>query len=151
MNKIIIDLFKNKENHAWSKARDDINEILKTENYKVLFIPTGRKRIVKKILSILYIYIKTLLLGDVVLIQYPTSRLISGAFLRLLKCRKILFINDIISLRSNEKELSIKNEIDYFNHFDVVISHNKIMTKWLIENGLIKNVVNLNITHSNHQ
>ena len=59
--------------------------------------------------------------------------------------RKVALIHDLESIRFNFDNDSsmVENEISELNRFDVVITHNKHMTKWLLEHGLKSKTVEL--------
>ena len=88
--------------------------------------------------------------SDIVILQYPyaySANKLFGIILKILKLKGVKIINlihDIESLRYRDSS-NKKRELEILNQSDVIISHNKYMTKWLNENGIDKNIVELNI------
>lgn len=135
-------------NHAGPKARNDVNYFLK--DWKTVYLIEDRRKGFSSIDAIKgYIKLYKLLnKDDIVLFQWP---LLLGGFWqkhpvvhKIGECKKIVLIHDLVSLRENV-ETSFSKEISILNQFDVVISHNNKMTKWLKENGLSRSIVNLEL------
>lgn len=140
---------------ALSKARADIEQIIFKESkfeflnfYNNIYDSKISKLTAIKELSKLLIKIKE---DDVIYFQYPFFKCIKkmGVITKILKSTKnptlVAIIHDIDSLRWGKGESEIKKELDYINTFDYVISHNRSMSKWLIENGCNCKIVDLEI------
>lgn len=61
------------------------------------------------------------------------------------RCKIIAIIHDLDSLRFNKDKNEVSKEINILNSFDYIISHNKYMTKWLVENGCNTQIINLEL------
>jgi glycosyltransferase involved in cell wall biosynthesis len=74
--------------------------------------------------------------GDVILLQYPVKKyfafICNIAHLR--GARTIALIHDLGSFR--RKKLTVEKEIARLSHADCVIGSNRVMEKWLKDNGL---------------
>ena len=141
--KYIVDIKVDEKNDASVKPRTDIDDFLSYYDWKRFNIINHQKKRILKNMDMIFNLIKLMLLKkeDVVIVQWkinllkPFSKL---EFEKLLKCKKILFIHDIESLRLQQK---VNNEIRKFNYYDVVIVHTEKMKKWLKKNGLHKPIV----------
>lgn len=143
--------YKEKGYDAGSKARLDCEEIMHNLNYQeVNFYLEGRKIYYTSILK-RNKELKKLNPNDKLIIQYPYHiKYWKSFFNSLQRLRKknikiVAIVHDIISLRTDEKDITIDKEIDIFNRFDYIVSHNKKMTKFLIENGVKSEIIDLNI------
>ncbi|MGL6057905.1 MAG: hypothetical protein ACRC17_06285 [Culicoidibacterales bacterium] len=133
------------ENHAGSKAKQDIIDIATKQKYDFAEIGKGKNKIYK-VADI----IKSSFLArndEIKIYQYPIigmkyDRIIGRNLLLFNKRNNVLIIHDIISLIFPEN-ISIKEEIGIFNSFDYIISHNKKMTEWLKMNGVKSQIVEL--------
>lgn len=147
---IVDDLLINKNNaskNAGSKARNDIIEIFD----QAILLPVlidGESKIINYI-KFLY-KIRKIKKNDIVLLQYPLygiNKFVESIIYKKVSQKKsVLLIHDINSLRytpNNEKK--IHEEIEKINMFDVVISHNEKMTKWLKIKGTQSKIINLEI------
>ena len=146
------------------KARDDIDEILKSLNYKPLRIPTYREEINISISQRLINLNKTrhdwgeaigvLNKGDVLFVQYPLNEryLFFPNIIKKLQKRGvkvIALIHDLEILRRNanpkysgwKKALIVRDERDTLKNCLVVISHNKKMSEALCKIGLDKKCI----------
>lgn len=145
-NYVIDDVYRNsKQNNAGYKARDDINDILKNE-FEITYFLKGNNKI-SRLINYLKIIWNIKLHSNIVLVQYPFY--IKKIYVQLLKHwlprGSILLIHDIDSLRNQLSMKDIDREIEIFNLFDYVISHNTKMTSWLEKNGCKSKIVNLEI------
>ena len=76
---------------------------------------------------------------------YPTKKYYN-LILKVAGIKKCKIITIIFDLRSHRKgKLGVKKEIDLLNSNHIIISHNQFMTKWLTDNHLKSDVVNLDI------
>ena len=148
------------KNHAGSKAVLDINRYLDSENFETITIGDITEHKYKNLIRIIiksWNYARKVKLNSIVVVQYPIispkiDNVIQKLYLSKLKkkgCTIIAVIHDIQSLRFFSKEICFdeksKDEIDLFNKFDYIVSHNKKMTKWLMNNGLNSKVVDLEL------
>lgn len=143
--------YKGKGYDAGSKARIDCEKIMQDSKFKpVDFYLGGRKTYYMSSLK-RYKESKKLKSGDVLVIQYPYHFKYRNNFfsslqkLRRKNIRIVAIIHDVLSLRTSNKEINIEDEINIFNSFDWIISHNEEMSKFLTENGLKTEFVNLEI------
>lgn len=148
MNKYFIDFYYDNNYNAGSKARDDISFYLKKNNFNPIMLKKGKSRL-KNIINIIR-DMSVICYDSIVIIQYPFTntkiynRLIL-VLLRIKKCKCILLIHDITSLRFKLSEYQVKREIKYINAFDIVISHNKKMSDWMRKNKFSKTYFDLNL------
>lgn len=149
----MIDYILEKENnefHAGSKARKDIEFILK--NYDVKFLEQKKsKRIDKSYL--IYDYTVKLItylkkVKNPYFLQFPNLRYtyILNFFLKKLKKNKsVCIIHDIEGIRSKNAVI-LKKEIKALKKFDYIISHNSRMTDELVKMNLDeKKIYNLEV------
>ena len=125
--------------NAGSKARDDINTIL---DLKTIYCidHDGRK------LSKLWQVIQTnkVIKKNQIFIQYPLKiNSVYQAFIHY-NDNDICLIHDVNGLRENDQK-KIRKEIKLLNNFDVLISHNSKMSKWLKNQGYKGRLVDLEI------
>lgn len=146
------------ENHAGSKARNDIDEILISKKIKPIRLKRFDKvdKISEKI-NILFLmfldWMKVLFAvkrKSVVLIQYPlqSPKKIVNKYIQLLKkAKKIEFIALIHDLESLRFDLKTKNsEIEHLNQYSKIICHNSKMNSYLVERGVSNDkLINLEI------
>lgn len=140
-------------NDAGSKARDDIGFFLShSNNIKILTI-YKKKRLIEKIVftkRIIRNNIKNLDSNDTIIISYPIffNNYFSRYFLKLVynkKIKIIFLIHDVITLRKKLNKEQVGKEIGILNKSKAVISHNKMMSSWLCNNGLKKIPVELHL------
>ena len=152
MKKYVLQVFDGEKNTAGDKAKKDVTNILLKDNFTVVDIRLKHSKLGKLLFTDYEIdkKIKAIDSGDVFVVQYPMySRFATQKLLN--KCRQrgirtIGFVHDIESLRlfyDNSKK--INDELSILNKFDCVISHNSVMEKWLKNNGILTNIVNLQI------
>lgn len=151
--------FKNENDfHAGSKAVADCERIWMREGYEVIHISlyTGRYKIVNKIKNLLkYIALLQIEKSAIVVIQHP--QYVNPVYLKFLqwtkklkKCKYILLIHDIESLRKlfiNELEKFQKLDEASFDMADIIIAHNTKMIRYLIEERNIpeQKIINLKL------
>ena len=161
---------ENEKYNAGSKAREDIEKILDKEKIKRLYIQTKigiqEKKILKVIQLLQYMKnrqiwnksLKSLKKGDAVIIQYPLRNITIGFSDIIKKYRKkgirfIAIIHDLDSLRCGAQNMSslqarriIYEDRAILKEFNNIVSHNKSMTKELLELGNSReNIVELEI------
>lgn len=153
MKKYILDVLESEKEHAGSKAKTDISFFLHDLGYLSIFIDRDVSKFEKYLFARSNIKSKLskLTQEDILIIQYP---LYAGSVymsilmreLQRIHPKTILVLHDVYSLRDSSNDSDeINKEIGIINHFDVVISHNEEMTRWLKSNGLRKKVINLNL------
>lgn len=142
MDIIILDKILKTENDAGFKARLDVINILEKMGGKYIPIPRNFFRCGFKL-------IKTKFLNkNLVVIQHPLNKKIQEILLLKVKIHKatsVCFIHDINSLRENLDNNKIREEINLFNKYDYIISHNKKMTEWLKNNCVKSEILELEI------
>ncbi|URZ87628.1 hypothetical protein [Floricoccus penangensis] len=143
---------KNFKNTAAIKPKMDQINFLKKKDFKELSFDLTNSKLGKAIYSTFNFrkYFKDLKEGDLVIYQYPSfSHIIdikASKFLSDKKVKKAVLIHDVESLRHKKNDLNFKSwEIDYFNSFDYIISHNELMSKYLIDSGVNVKIINLEI------
>jgi len=157
MGNYVLEVKKGQLNSAGTKAKKDISYFLKEKGFKNVSIQVPNNRIMRVLLGkrIVNRSLKDVNSG-IFVFQYPMySRVVSNYVLDNLNGKKgiekILVIHDVESLRLNKNERNaVSKEIDFFNRFDKVVSHNQKMTDWLIANGLDVPVKNLEIFDYNN-
>lgn len=141
--------YLDKDNHAGSKARKDCENIIREMNGLELDFRLGGRKAYYLGLFKRSSECKRLKKGDFLVIQYPYyGKYHENLYKVISKLRKrgvkvIAIIHDIISLRSSDK--SVQEEMIILKNLDVLISHNKKMTKFLRENGVESKIVDLDI------
>lgn len=142
-------------NHAGSKARIDIDNILEKNNFEK-YENFSQIIFTNKLIKLLYIcspvYLKKLfklvkLKNKFLIMQYPFYfDFITRYFFEfsLQKNQTFLFLHDIDSLRSKDND-SIKKEVSILNKAACVVVHNEQMQKFLIKNGLKCESISLKI------
>lgn len=146
------------ENHAGSKARNDIDEILISKKIKPIrlkrFDKTDKLSMKFSILVLMFLdWMKVLFTvksKSVVLIQYPlqSPKRIVDKYIQLLKkVKKIEFIALIHDLESLRFDLKTRDsEIEYLNRYGKIICHNTRMNSYLVEKGVSQNkLINLDV------
>ncbi len=149
MQKYLIKYTNKKGQDAGFKAREDILITLKKNNFKIIDLITPESKI-EKIghFFTLKKHLKEIEDGSYIVIEWPLINIASTKkIIKILKskqCKVVTVIHDMKSLRF-EMDDYIKTDIGMFNMFDVVISHNKYMSKWLKDNGLKTKCIDLEI------
>jgi hypothetical protein len=144
--------FNEKHGTAAAKAIQDCTVILKKAGYRdfncIVSVGQGKKYL----LRIAACLIKLLFLiqpGSIIAVQYP---LLSGnAFFKyfikmahLRKAKVFCIIHDLDELRYNVSRPTSKDVLR-LNHYDYIITHNEVMTKWLLEKGLTRPMIELEV------
>lgn len=141
------------QNHAGSKAVLDIELYANEIGFKKVDIcnKLNNKYISLKDILINQINVKN---NSIILFQYPSihgkmDNIISKIYIQNKKnSTTIAIIHDLECLRflkSNGSRENINKELKILNRFDYVISHNSIMSNWLIENGLKSKIIDLEL------
>lgn len=149
MQKYLIKYSNKEGKDAGYKAREDILNTLKEKDFNIIDLITPESNIEKIIhFFTLEKYFSKIEDGSFILIEWPLINIISTKkiinILKRKQCKVTTVIHDMKSLRF-EIDSYIKTDIDMFNMFDIVISHNKYMTKWLKDNGLKSKCINLEL------
>lgn len=152
MKKYVLEVLEGQSNSAGSKAKGDVSYFLNQDGFQSIAIKIPKNKI-KRILFGKLLVFKALknIKNGIFVFQYPMySRVFSNYVIDFLRKRKniksILVVHDVESLRLNKDEKNAVNkEISFFNKFDKLVSHNRNMTDWLVENGLKIRVENLEI------
>jgi len=149
MQKYILEYGYDEKYNAGSKARDDIRIILNREGYKTVLLNRPEKSLDKlfHLFKIKY-DINEIENGSIVCIQWPLA---SKKYIKLIikelkskRCKVTALIHDITKLRG-DKLFNNKDEINLLNKFDIVISHNTTMTKYLRDSGLTTKCIEIKI------
>lgn len=147
MKKVIIDDYCSGDKHAGAKARGDISRIL--DSWDNIYLFEKEKSLFAQIITIIR---RNLMIhftkgkGHITLTQFPLY-LPGPFFLRktpLLNktAKNIVLIHDLNSVRFSH---SSKREIRNLNKYDVIISHNSYMSRYLRKMGVKKPMVDLEI------
>lgn len=140
MKQIEYNSYNDSSKNASSKAKRDVSEILQNCGYLKLYTPSKRRifRILQQVWAMFNIPKDSILF-----IQYPSHKSIFYNIISLYKrVKKIALIHDVESLRGR---MDVKEESNVLNNFDILISHNKFMTNYLRENGIIRPIVEIKI------
>lgn len=152
MSKFIFNVKIDSSKTAGSKAKEDVVNILKNNNFKVIEITASNRNIFKYFCNFMFLknMNKNIKPNDLIVYQYPEySKLIKNHVMHLINknlgIKSCIIIHDINSLRSVEK-VGEKEELDFFNRFDKIIAHNQKMMDWLIMKGIKSDkLINLEI------
>lgn len=157
MNKYVLEPQLPNLFHAGSKAREDINYFLGNAGFEILtFKVNDSKQLVMKVKNYLSFFINSddivnkVEPGSLTLIQYPYPHrsMILNSILKKLAMKNVTvvaLVHDIDTLRFERPDKEISREIERLNSFHHIISHNPIMTEWLVSKGLKKNVIDLEV------
>ena len=156
MKKYYISEKKNKDNStALNKARNDIERILFSySEYEYLDfyldIDSSKTPTIKSINELIKLIWK-IKSNDYIYCQYPfflrpnKMRVVMTYLKKLKKMTLVAIIHDIDSLRWGRGKEKIKEEINFLNKFDYIISHNDSMTHWLRENRCKSQIIELEV------
>ena len=144
MRKIQYSVWRKETGNAGGKAKNDAFDIAIKKGYEESYKPSSIRtfRVIQQ-----YFSLNKFHKSDIVFVQYPA---VKPEFLfRLSKhldtnTRKIVLIHDLRSLQGVDIK-DKKYEINILNLFDVVISHNKMMTDFLVNNGFSGKVIELEL------
>lgn len=161
--KYILSVTEDKPNYGF-KAKVDILEILKNNDYKELYIDShsnatkiniikdirNNKRKLKK-------FLVSMKENSKIVMQYPwysmtlTMAKLIRKYCRLKKCQSVVVIHDINSLRLKSIFMQVYfnvvvNEYKFLDCFDKIICHNESMKRLLVSHGISENkIVCLNL------
>ena len=154
----VIDEISLHENHAGSKARDDVNFILENNGFVLKSLNYSYGGSIFKLLNKFFNetkdlkkILKSFKKGDMVLIQHPlicySTHL--GEFIKKTSKKKgyktVLLIHDLDELRfdkflgkfkKGKFSNMVRDEISYLDSFDYIISHNCSMTNYIKSKGI---------------
>ncbi|OOM16543.1 hypothetical protein [Clostridium saccharobutylicum] len=142
--------YRENGNDAGSKARIDCEKILLDNNIKSIdFGLGGKKRYIKSFFR--RIKESKKISNDVLVFQYPfNEKYFNNLNKNILELKNknvklIAIIHDIVALRPVKGSISLSEEIDILNSYDILISHNIYMTQLLRNKGVTTNIVELEI------
>lgn len=152
MTDYVVTVKSGTKNSAAVKAKDDITDILLSKGFDEVVYDPSVPKVVRALTSKLIwsVQLRNLNSGNVVF-QYPLySRIAAKTFLSVVNAKKnvksIAVVHDVEGMRfEKENEKSKQDEISILNGFDFLIVHNSKMMKWLRENGVTTNMIDLGI------
>lgn len=126
--------------NASGKAKKDVSAILDNMGIKNFYTPS-KHRVVRVVQQFIMITKLKVSKNNTLIIQYPG---VINTFIKKVsgKCRLVALVHDLRAISAGEK---LEEEISILNRFDVVISHNPSMTKYLKTNGCKAKIIDLNI------
>lgn len=143
MNKYVTSINNGEDKTAGTKAHKDIEKILVAEGYEKISIDIPKSKIARVLKSdkLVKKCLENVNKDSMIVYQYPSySRVLGEKLIKEAKKKsnKITIVtHDVESLRLyRNSPKDIKRELDFFKKFDFIISHNKKMSNWLIENGI---------------
>lgn len=154
MKKYYIAERNDKQFNAANKAREDVERCFIENKYIKynVFINLLNSKFPK------FSLIKELIIGllkfnsnDSIYFQYPyyknnkKIKFIINKYKKYKNIKAFCIIHDLDTLRYKKNEEEVKNEINFLNLCDSIISHNKSMTKWLRKNGCKTNIIDLEV------
>lgn len=151
MEKFILEFEYESGYNAGSKARDDIEYFLRKAGFQPVLLKRSSNLLDKLLKPVtLKKWLGRITDRSVVLVQHPcyVRRWYLDMIIRILKrkqVRMICLIHDLNSLRQSMVVDYKSDEVHLLNQYDIVISHNEKMTKWLKNNNLQTPIVNLGI------
>lgn len=158
MDKYYIAEIEEKNNFtAFNKARNDIEKVFCSNKFKKIdsYVKIKNSKIPNlKFLKEVIENMKNIKNGSILFFQYPYYEKHRQMYTMInwIKNRKdistVAIIHDLDSLRFkeiNEQKRALRKEIKILNKFNYIISHNKKMTKVLVDNGLTSEIVNIDI------
>ena len=159
-NQLLIDIFSDDVHDAGSKARNDVANILNNNGFNEVVMFNRSDNSLKRIIQMIRANVKigkNINNGDLIVMQYPYKATVMKAFISRIngiKKRKqiklIILLHDVLYLReiySTEKERNLlkRTEVSIFNSADTIIVHNHIMKEELLQNGVNKPMVELEL------
>ncbi|WGN90071.1 beta-1,6-galactofuranosyltransferase [Ligilactobacillus faecis] len=134
------------------KAKEDTNEFFKAEGYKVIDTPYGKVAKVLYVFFVLPFIFLTIRQGNVI-VQFPSGKVflrrwILNGIKHLSGARLILVIHDIEALRlhvGKEHADENKQELEFLQMADGLISLSPKMTTWLRDRNVVAPITELNI------
>lgn len=145
--KYVVDYKIKMTNNAAVKPRTDIIHILKKQGWNSIYMYDLHKNTILRHVDLVIKIIKLFRLkkDDIVLLQWPFQLLFPFRNVEvenLMKCKKVLLIHDVESLRKQENDYP---EISNFNKYDLIVTHTENFKSWLISNGVIKPILVIQI------
>jgi hypothetical protein len=152
MDKYYVEVLVPVENHAGTKARDDLALFLKNISAKSIVFD----REIGRVESFLFTKLNMLRKfshtkpGDMVIVSHPIffRKWFINYLMKIIKQKKlksVLMLHDVDSIRGSFNAEEKSWELDLINHFDYVISHNHKMTGWLEDHSIKSKIVDLGI------
>lgn len=143
MKKVCISYYAKNSKNAGPKAKTDIEKILNDDyNFEIVNINIKSNNFFNKIYSLImstYFSIKYRNY-DIVIIQTPLYlRKFEAIIFKKIK-NKILFIHDIEGIRYQDSKV-LAYELNYYKNSKFIISHNEVMTNFLIKKGVKKDKI----------
>ncbi|UZW66163.1 hypothetical protein OC195_19995 [Priestia flexa] len=152
MNKYYIEILVEKWNHAGTKARTDVALFLDDMQVRNLVFDKEVGRIEKFLFTKRNIRKKLNVAnpGDMVVVSHRIffEKADEDYLLKIIKdkhLKSVLLIHDVESLRQDYNQDQTAEEIKLMNLYDIIISHNASMTKWLKANGVTSHIINLEL------
>lgn len=150
--KYIIQSVEEKVNHAGPKAKADIRDVFVNSGYqqKTFVFPSDKLGKIMHLTKIIQRTLSGISTNDTVVLQFPTGFQTKGVFDQYLVNRlrkidnKVVIVHDLEGLRQGDLS-KLKTEINFLNQFKLVVMHNNKMTQICRKNGLIPNVMEINI------
>ncbi len=144
MNKVYINILSKKGNDGGSKARSDINRVLRDRGYTELAIPFLNN--CSSILKAIKKLILNIDSNSTVVMQVPMGRKLSLFLLiihKLIRFKLIIIIHDIEELRKIyiKRKYQITVERKFYQNCDVLICHNNNMKNHLIGRNISANKI----------
>lgn len=154
MNYLVAENYRVDGKTAGSKAKKDVETILKSIGFEHIVLYTSgesKLKVICNFISALFFSIKIAKKGDIFFFEHPYLPPAYSSFLGklskiLLKRNNaitVLLIHDLNSVRLNK--ISLKKEIKQLNSYKYVIVHNSQMLNFLRENGCRSELLNLEI------
>ena len=145
--KIILKVQQDNGFNAGDKAPSDVNNILGCKIINLTSIYDNNKHKVGKVLRYVSYsnIIKNMSNKDLYIIQHPYLYINNKVASKLYSKQSIVLIHDLSGLRTRNDKLNVK-EIRKLNLSKFIISHNQVMTNYLISQGIdSKKIVNLEL------
>lgn len=157
-NKYVVNVTLEKQRNAMSKAKSDVTDFASEIGYEPINLAQIDNKIKRVVLTnfIIKKAFGKLRKNDTLLVQFPTymgkhfdDRLF--VWLKTHGVKTIALIHDIDCLRFDDpKYPSLATVVNQLNNFDIVISSNKVMSKFLQNNGLNPVTISLDIFDYKH-
>ncbi len=143
-DKVLVTTLIPDQKTAWTKARLDVSHIMKGGGYTTMYLPEAKNP--GRLLMFALALKKRVAERGHIVIEYPFDHrkraYILYLFSRLTKVKIYALIHDLNSIRFGNPQ---HTELAILNLFDGVISHNPAMTRWLVEKGFSRKLVDLDV------